>query len=142
HRVKEGLEPVFLDAAVSRDCQSRADALARSAARLTGEEPDFQAADEPLAAIEKWMKEPARRAAILEPRLRTFAAGFARNVAGQWFSVFDWTKGVDRDPPPPAVEVTGAIAYPPPGQMRVPLWFPGNETPDPLPEAKNKLAGY
>jgi uncharacterized protein YkwD len=142
HRRKAGLEPIFLDAAVSRACQSRADSLARSAPRLTGEEPDFQAADEPLAVIEKWLKDPARRAAILEPRLRTFGAGFARNVAGQWFSVFDWTSGIDRDPPPPPANVTGAIVYPAPGQMRVPLWFPGNETPDPLPEAKNKLAGY
>ncbi|HEY7153900.1 MAG TPA: CAP domain-containing protein, partial [Gemmataceae bacterium] len=142
HRRKAGLEPIFLDAAVSRDCQSRADSLARSAARLTGEEPDFRTADEPLAAIEKWLKEPARRAAILEPRLRTFGAGFARNVAGQWFSVFDWSSGIDREPPPPPASVTGAIVYPAPGQMRVSLWFPGNETPDPLPEAKNKLAGY
>src|SRR5262249_23243227 len=61
HREKAGLEPVFLDASVSRKCQSRADALARRAARLTDAEADFQAADEPLAAVEKWLKEPARR---------------------------------------------------------------------------------
>jgi uncharacterized protein YkwD len=45
------------------------------------------------------------------------------------------------DPPGPAT-VTGAIAYPAPRQTRVPLWFPGNEIPDPLPEATNKLAGF
>ncbi len=45
------------------------------------------------------------------------------------------------DPSAPA-RVTGAIAYPAPGQTSVPLWFPGNEIPDPLPEAKNKLAGF
>ncbi len=38
--------------------------------------------------------------------------------------------------------VTGAVVYPAVGQMRVPLWFPGNETPDPLPDTKDKLAGY
>ncbi len=143
HRAKAGLEPVFLNAVVSSKCQSQADNLARNPSRLADEGPDFQAAEEPLAAIEKWLKEPARRAVILEPRLRTFGAGFARNTAGQWFSVFDWASGIDRGLSPTSA-VTGARVYPAPGQMRVPLWFPGNETPDPLPEATaaNKLAGY
>lgn len=49
---------------------------------------------------------------------------------------------LDRSVGSSAEAVTGAIVYPAPGQKRVPLWFPGNETPDPLPEAKDKLAGY
>lgn len=163
HREKAGLEPIFLDTAVSHGCRAHARYLARNAARLGEGEgprqdedaklPGFSdegrkiargaasAADEPLAAIEKWLKEPARRSAILESRLRTFGAGFARNEAGQWFSVFDWNSGIDRAPMEKA-NVTEAIVYPAPGQIRVPLWFPGNETPDPLPEAKNKLAGF
>jgi uncharacterized protein YkwD len=44
--------------------------------------------------------------------------------------------------PPAAAVVSGAIAYPAPGQTRIPLWFPGNEVPDPLPLATNKLAGF
>ncbi len=100
------------------------------------------AAAEPLAAIEKWLRDAERRKLILDPRLRTIGAGFARNVAGQWFSVFDWTGGIDREPPLDAASVTGAVVYTAPGQTRVPLGFPGNETPDPLPEATNKLAGY
>ncbi|MHB1423015.1 MAG: CAP domain-containing protein [Gemmataceae bacterium] len=147
-RGKAGVEPIFLDAEKSRACQARAEDLARHAARLDDKalsavaRTESVASEAPVAAVEKWMKEPARRAAILESRLRTFGAGFARNVAGQWFSVFDWTCGIDRQPPMEAAPVTGAIAYPAPGQMRVPLWFPGNETPDPLPQTRDKLAGY
>lgn len=140
-RTKAGREPIFLDAKLSSDCQSRAENLARHAAQLPS--PGSSAAEAaPLAAIEKWLEDSKRRTAILEPRLRTFGAGFARNVDGQWFSVFDWTHGLDREPPLEATPVMGAIAYPAPGQNRVSLWFPGNETPDPLPQTKDKLAGY
>jgi len=164
HREKAQLEPIFRDAKTSHGCQAHAGYLARNAPRLTGKEterkdevaewPGFSeagrksahaaliAAEAPLTAIEQWLQEPARRSLLLEPRLRTVGAGFARNVAGQWFSVFDWSSGIDREPPLETASVTGAIVYPVPGQARVPLWFPGNETPDPLPEAKIKLAGY
>jgi uncharacterized protein YkwD len=143
-RAKAGVEPIFLDAEVSRACQLRAENLARHPDWLPrgNRETECVAAEAPLAAIEKWLKEPNRRAAILEPRLRTFGAGFARNVDGQWFSVFDWTRGLDCGPPLEATPVTGAVVYPAPGQTRVSLWFPGNETPDPLPQTKDKLAGY
>lgn len=140
-RTKEGLEPIFLDAELSRACQSRAEALARHTAQIASTD-SFVTEASPLAAVEKWLKEPKPRAAILEPRLRTFGAGFARNVDGRWFSVFDWTRGLDREPPLETTPVTGAIVYPAPGQSRVSLWFPGNETPDPLPQTKDKLAGY
>jgi uncharacterized protein YkwD/DNA-directed RNA polymerase subunit RPC12/RpoP len=148
HRAKAGLEPIYLDAKVSSDCQSQAERLARNGDRHDDKDLSSKdrmervAVEEPLTAIEKWMREPARRAAILEPRLRTFGAGFARNVAGQWFSVFDWTRGGDREPPLETTPIQGAIVYPVPAQPRVPLWFPGNETPDPLPDAADKLAGF
>jgi uncharacterized protein YkwD/DNA-directed RNA polymerase subunit RPC12/RpoP len=147
-RAKEGREPIFLDAELSRDCRKMAERLARlgppSSNRPAAEKDgaNVVAADAPLEAVAKWLQEPARRALILEPRLRTFAAGFARNSKGQWISVFDWTSGIDRDPPMETAPITGAIVYPAPGQLRVPLWFPGNEVPDPLPQVKNKLAGY
>ncbi|MGH7223548.1 MAG: CAP domain-containing protein, partial [Gemmataceae bacterium] len=148
HREKAGREPIYLDAELSNGCQSRAEHLARNVGRLGDKDVSAKqatecvAAEAPLAAIEKWMRQPARRAAILEPRLRTFGAGFARNVAGQWVSVFDWTGGLDRQPPLETTPIKGAIVYPVPAQSRVPLWFPGNETPDPLPDAVNKLAGF
>lgn len=148
HRAKAGLEPIYLDAELSKSCQSQAEQLARNAARSKNrdqaekERREWIAAETPLTAIEKWMQEPARRTAILEPRLRTIGAGFAHNVAGQWVSVFDWTQGIDRAPPMEATPIPGALVYPVPGQSRVPLWFPGNETPDPLPDAVNKLAGF
>src|SRR5262249_13872728 len=34
------------------------------------------------------------------------------------------------------------VCYPAPDQVRVPLVFPGNETPDPLPDTQDKNAGY
>ncbi len=34
------------------------------------------------------------------------------------------------------------VCYPPSGQDRVPLIFPGNETPDPLAQTSEKLSGY
>jgi uncharacterized protein YkwD len=148
HRAKAGVEPIFLDAKASRKCQSRAEQLARHAAKLDDEampkegRKEDVATEAPLAAIERWLKEPERRAGILEPRLRTFAAGFARNVQGQWVSVFNWTHGINRESPMETPPVMGAVVYPAPGQRRVPLWFPGNETPDPLPQTKDKLAGY
>jgi uncharacterized protein YkwD len=143
-RAKAGVEPIFLDAEASRTCQARAEHLARHAGQLSRENQGKEsvAQDEPLAVVEKWLKEPARRAEILDSRLRTFGAGFARNVDGQWFSVFDWTRGLDRLPPMVATPVRGAIVYPAPGQMHVWLWFPGNEVPDPLPQTKEKVAGY
>ena len=106
------------------------------------EQTAFVAALPPLAAVENWLKESGGRGAILEPRLRTFGTGFTRNRDGKWISVFDWKYGLDRGPPLEEAPVTGAIVYPAPGQMRVPLWFPGNETPDPLPQTKDKLAGF
>jgi uncharacterized protein YkwD len=146
-REKEGAEPIFLDAEASSKCRARAEYLARNAAKLgdkalsSDRAGEWIAAEAPLSAVATWMKEPARRTVVLEPRLRTFAAGFARNVAGQWVSVFDWNKGREREEME-TKPVGGAIVYPTPGQRRVPLWFPGNEVPDPLPQTKDKLAGY
>jgi uncharacterized protein YkwD len=163
-RAKAGRELIFLDLDSSRGCRAHAAYLARNAARLKDAEakwhdeeaglPGFSdlgrksarratiAAAKPLAAIEKWLADPGQRKQILEPRLRTFAAGFAANKEGRWFSVFDWTDELDRNPPAETTSLAGAIAFPAPGQSRVPLWFPGNEMPDPLPQAKHKLAGY
>jgi len=144
-RRKAGADPIFLDADMSHVCQSRAERLARHTERFDDKANSSEAsvaAEAPLAVVEKWLKDPKQRAAILEPRLRTFGAGYAHNAAGQWFSVFDWTRGLDRDPPSETTPVTGALVYPVPGQTRISLWFPGNETPDPLPQTKDKLAGY
>jgi uncharacterized protein YkwD/DNA-directed RNA polymerase subunit RPC12/RpoP len=147
-RERSGQDPIFLDPELSRACQAEAERLARNGGPLRDDPKtgklagSIHAADAPSTAVEKWLREPRYRSAILEPRLRTLGAGFARNVEGQWFSVFDWTQGIDRTPSLEAASVTPAIVYPAMGQTRVPLWFPGNETPDPLPDTKNKLAGF
>lgn len=163
-RAQAGRELIFLDLDSSRGCRSHAAYLARNAARLKDLEAEWHdeeagmpgfsdlgrksarraaiAAAEPVVAIEKWLAEPDHRKQILDPRLRTFAAGFASTKDGRWFSVFDWTAGLDREPPVETTAPAGAISFPAPDQSRVPLWFPGNEMPDPLPEVKHKLAGF
>jgi uncharacterized protein YkwD len=164
YRTEAKLEPVFLDAEASRGCQAHAGYLARNAPRLLDRDEEYRtedsrfpgfseggrksaraaliAAEKPLAVLQRWFSDPARRVLVLEPRLRTVGAGFAANEDGKWFSVFDWTSGIDRESPLESASVTGAIVYPVPAQARVPLWFPGNEMPDPLPDATNKLAGF
>jgi uncharacterized protein YkwD len=139
-RAKADLEPIYLDAKASRACRARAESLARNPSSLRGQETEFAA--EPLSAIKTWLAEPEHRNLILDARLRTFGAGFARNVEGQWYSAFDWKSGIVVEPKLDAKTVEGVIVYPAHRQTRVPLWFPGHETPDPLPQAKDKLAGF
>jgi uncharacterized protein YkwD len=164
-RAQAGCEPIFLDAELSRGCQAHARYLAHNAPRLAKKEAKFDEEDpslpgfrdegrktapraiivesEPLAALQEWQEDPARRSLILQPRLAAFGAGFARNVEGQWFSVFDLSSGIGpEEPAGPAPASHGAVFYPVHNQKRVPLWFPGNETPDPLPDLINKVAGY
>jgi uncharacterized protein YkwD len=44
--------------------------------------------------------------------------------------------------PPPAPPADGVVIYPADGQKHVPPSFPGNEVPDPIPEAHGAAAGY
>ena len=99
--------------------------------------PATIAAKEPLAALADWAAAPAHRALILQPGLKTVGVGFARNAKDQWESVFEWAGA--------APAATGeAVLYPSDGQTRVPLYFPGLEVPDPVPDApvKGAAAGF
>jgi len=74
----------------------------------------------------------AHRALILHPSLKSVAFAAAQDERGRWVSVFDWLSGLEgggpvrRGPAP-------AVLYPANKQAKVPLAFPGNEVPDPVP---------
>ncbi len=148
-----------LDPDASATCTAHAAYLARNAGRIAAlglnvhaEEADLPgqsdagrkaatpatiAAKEPLTALADWAAAPAHRALILQPGLKTVGVGFARNAKDQWASVFEWSGAA----PAPAGE---AVLYPNDGQTRVPLYFPGLEVPDPVPDApvKGAAAGF
>lgn len=105
-------------------------AAARAASVTTGD---------PAETLRAWLLAPAHRAVLLAPDLRSVGIGLARTDDGRRVGVFDWTRGGEAVPPSGDGE---PVLYPVPGQRDVPLYFPGNEVPDPLPKAKDKLAGF
>jgi uncharacterized protein YkwD len=154
-----GRPELTLDPEQSAGCREHARYLEKNASRPDldphDQEPGFPGAtpagrkvapsasvawSEPVAAVNAWLAAPAHRAFLLEPSLRTVGFGFARMEARKWVSVFDWLGG-RREERAPSGEVR-AVVFPSPRQVDVPLAFPGNEVPDPLPHAKNKVAGY
>jgi uncharacterized protein YkwD len=86
--------------------------------------------------VEAWLNAPAHRDRLLDPAFKSFGLGLARDDKGNWLTVLDWLR--DERPQPPG----GPVLYPGPAQAGVPLLFPGNEIPDPLPHTKEKLTGY
>jgi uncharacterized protein YkwD len=94
---------------------------------------------EPVSAINTWLAAPAHRALLLDASLKSVGFGFARTARGEWVSVFDLLRGAKGVPGGGDVR---AVLYPAHRQQGVPLEFPGNEVPDPLPDAKTEPAGY
>ena len=157
-RGKARLKPLHLDAGLARGCREHALYLARNLPSRPdldlhsqdGALPGGTAAGTavasrasvlsrpPLEAVKAWLAAPAHRALLLDPSLSGVGVGFARQEAGDWLSVFDLHGGR----PAPAADSDGAVLFPAPLQTEVPLTFPGNEIPDPLPLTKEKLAGY
>ena len=150
-RKAAGLAPVAPDAAACAGCAAHARCLARNAGRIAALALDVHGEDaalpgrsdaggraagtaavvwkEPLAALDAWAEAPAHRALLLQPDLKAVGFGFAHNAKDQWASVFDWSGAAAAD---------GAVLYPVGGQTDVPLYFPGEEVPDPIPELKEK----
>ncbi len=93
----------------------------------------------PGAALAVWLAAPAHRALLLHPSLKSVGLGFVRGEGERWASAFDWLSGWEGEP---GVGAAPAVIYPAHKQARVPLAFPGNEIPDPVPLAKDKLTGY
>jgi uncharacterized protein YkwD len=159
HRDKTGLAPLRL-ASNSRGCQEHADYLARNLPSrpdldlhsqdpaLPGATPEGAAvvshvsvvARPPLEAVKTWFDAPAHRDLLLDPALGSVGIGFARQESGTWLSVFDFLTGRTAQGSPASVRE--GVLFPAHQQNEVPLVFPGNEIPDPLPMTKEKLAGY
>jgi uncharacterized protein YkwD len=156
-RKDERLPPVRLDEERSRACLAHARYLARNAdhpsvrdAEGPIEDPGLPGATEagrraalsstvlraaPQAAAAGWKKDDTLRALLVLRGLKSVAAGAARDERGNWFTVLDLAGGL-------AVEPAGAVVYPAPGQRDIPLTFPGNELPDPVPDTKDKVGGF
>jgi uncharacterized protein YkwD len=157
-RKAAGLPAVPLDAERSRGCAAHARYLVRNAKRLAGrdgdepgEDPDLPGASEagqraalastvlrgePAAVAAGWQGDAPLRALLLLGDLKTLGIGTVRDAQGNGLCVLDLTAGLDAARPPPPV------VYPTPGQRDVPVYFPGNEVPDPLPDTTEKVTGY
>jgi uncharacterized protein YkwD len=144
-RKRERLAPVKLDDDACNRCAKHAAHLVEQSAvaDLDPHEADGKSASvvyqEPLASLKAWLQAPAHRAFLMDPELTAIAFGAARTKADGWVSAFDWVSG---RPPVAARQTDDPILYPSPGQGGVALSFPGNEIPDPLPNATDKLAGF
>ncbi|HEV3259871.1 MAG TPA: CAP domain-containing protein, partial [Gemmataceae bacterium] len=154
-RAKAKLDAVLLDPELSNGCLAHARFLARNAGRIPAQDRELHDEDpwlpgytvaglqtaklatiayqEPLALIDGAVA--AHRSVLLRAGLKKIGAGFARNTRGQWVSVLDLAGGIRTD-------AGDGLIYPRDGQDRVPLAFPGNEIPDPIPDAATKVAGY
>lgn len=158
-RAEEGVPEVTLHREHSQGCAEHARYLAR---HLTAQpwldwhdqEADLAGATEagraaahvasvtvrdPVETLRDWLAAPAHRALLLAARLGSVGIGVTRTDDGRWVGVFDWTRG---GPPVPARGLGDPIVYPANRQRDVPLAFPGNEVPDPLPKTKDKIAGF
>jgi uncharacterized protein YkwD len=92
---------------------------------------------DPVTAVKAWLEAPAHRDLLLGPDLKTIGVGLVRKDKG-WLCVFDLLGGAR----PPSDGDHGGVFYPAHRQTEVPLLFPGNEVPDPVPLAQDKLAGF
>lgn len=156
-RSQEGVPPVTLDEASCRACREHAAYLQQhlNQSLLDPHSQDFDAGAtpagrnvapstsiapvEPREALRTWLLSPAHRAYLLAPELQSLGLAGVQSVEGKWLSVFNFTSGRATLPAPSASE---PVVFPVPRQANVPLVFPGNEVPDPLPQARNKLGGF
>jgi uncharacterized protein YkwD len=156
HRSAAGLRPVEgLDALLSKGCQAHAEYLVRNAGNPSAaglgvhdEDPKLPGFTEegrraakasvistggPHEAVDGWMATFYHRIPLLDPELRRIGFGWARG-AGHAYAVLDAQSGRGGDT---------VVFYPADGQKAVPLAFhPGGEQPNPVPDSKDKKAGY
>lgn len=157
-RKREQRDPVTLSEEFCKECAEHAAYLARHVGTVSDLDPHDQdpglagyskggqaagraasvVYQEPIAALKNWLSATAHRGFLLDPELTTIGFAAARTKKDGWVSVFDWVRGRATAKRVP----TDPVLYPTPTQRDVPLAFPGNEIPDPLPDAKNKLAGF
>jgi uncharacterized protein YkwD len=157
YRKGAGLEPVVHDPASSKICLAHAKYLSRnigdpfsSKVNLLAEDsklPGYTSEGQMIASsalvgfdrlecadlIDSGMNSFHFRLRLLDPNLKRIGFARVKEKGGRWFSVVDVTSGVG----------LGQVQfYPVDKQKDVPLTFPGNEVPDPIPDAKQKIAGF
>ncbi|MFO0863583.1 MAG: CAP domain-containing protein [Gemmataceae bacterium] len=159
-RKTAGLAPVTLDPDLHRGCRNHARYLVLNAnhpataglgahdedmtlpgATAEGKDAGKKAVialgdHDPRDAVDGWMATLYHRIPILEPNLKQVGFGLARGDRLGWITVLNLMSGKTRGRP-------HEVLYPVPDQSDVPLHFPpGGEVPDPIPEDKDKKAGY
>ncbi len=160
-RGQAGVAALSLDERHSRACREHALYLAKNLPSRPDLDPHGQEADlpgasaagaavaarasvrtgDPLEVARGWLDAPIHRELLLDRGLGSLGAGLARREAGGWLVVLDFlggrtARGV------PGKGAAQAVLFPVHQQTETPLTFPGNEVPDPLPAATDKLAGY
>jgi uncharacterized protein YkwD len=150
------LGPVEIDPALSKGCQSHADYLVKNAkhpstkglgaheerpdlpgfsieGQRAGKASDISLGLDPQGSVDGYVSTFFHRIPILDPELRRIGFGVAKDDDLGWVSVVDVQSGRGDNQP---------VAYPAEGQKDVPLEYIAGERPDPIPESKDKVAGY
>jgi uncharacterized protein YkwD len=155
YRKLAGQGPVTLDKQLSEGCALHAEYLVKNAGHpstkglLAHDEspkrPGYTRAGEkagqaavihyvePLASVDGWMGTFFHRVPLLDPALKRIGFGVAKGGRTGWVTVLDVDRG--KAPEQPTV-------YPGEKQKDVPLAYLPREKPDPIPESKDKKAGY
>jgi uncharacterized protein YkwD len=156
-RKQAGVEPAKLDEALVAGCMAHALYLVRNANHpstqgLGGHNEDpklpgytkegekaghssviqFGPSTDPRDGVDGLMNTLYHRVDMIRPDVKRVGIGF---VSGKCFMI-DVTSGRE----PPAAEAV--VIYPADKQKDVEMLFPGNELPDPIPEDKDRRAGY
>ena len=156
-RKAAGLEPVALDDSISKGCTAHAAYLVKNEkdastqglgahtensklpgytveGEKAGKSSDIHFVD-PAAAVDGWMATLFHRVPILHPHLKRVGIGYAKGGKWGWVTLLDVMSGRESGKP------AGPVAWPVDKQTDVPLAF-GGEIPDPIPDDKDKKAGY
>ena len=155
-----GLEVVTLDPTLSGGCAAHAAYLVKNNghasteglgahdedAQLPGFTEDGKKAAKssnisfghpPVAAVDCWMNSLFHRIPILDPNLKKVGFGYARGTGRwRWITVLDVERGREKG------RTEQIIAFPGDAQKNVPVFLQRGETPDPIPDDKDKQAGY
>jgi hypothetical protein len=156
-RKAAGLEPVTLDAKLSAGCAAHAAYLVKNAKHpsvqglgahnedksLPGYTPEGEKAGkssdihfvEPLAAVDGWMASLFHRVPLLHPHLKKVGIGSV--AGGSWghVTLVDVMSGREGG------KAAAPVLWPPDKAVDIPLAF-GGEIPDPIPDDKDRKAGY
>src|SRR5262249_45756291 len=93
---------------------------------------------DPLPALDGALATCSARLRFLDPALERLGVGWGQRPSGERVTAFRFARasssgGGRRD---------AELIYPADGQRDVPLSFPGNEVPDPIPQTARKVAGF